>query len=1025
MSRKLDIARGKLAAVLVAVVLTVMAFFFAFDAIRNARSQALAKAQLELGRVLATFSAEVSHALDMVQMLLNIQAEGIHISQASRFVLHPHINNVLVYSKTGEETFAQFEGRLKLNRDLVELLWRELLQTQGSPRVVAVQGKEAYPQIVMYRSGQDAAGNQVLFCGLVDTQYLTERFLDGSLSTAFTVGLVRADGALLVAWNDMRSSLRGMSLASLDVPPSVSQQLLQGVGTRRIKTEDALYEATLIPSYPLYIVASARIVDVFSPLQSGMMRVVALTAGLWFAGIILVLMGYKYTVRHYDLEVAEMQAAQREELARLLKTLVVEVQLAPGPDSAMEIFLRKLCQQTSWNLGAVWLAEHEGRSRLVLYQHESFYPILAKYNPELTAKQSLSAYMENLLGNLNTEDEKDVMVVEDVSVDERFSRYFGDGKDGGFSLKMKTILRGCCVAQVHRASTGLIRVALFSLEKAEPTSNVANLLAQIMPLLGPVLESKLAEVYLREREVLFRNMYENSALVQLVIDPDNGAVLDANKAACSFYEYSRKEFCQLFLYDVWTADRDEIDAIMTASTELYTGLHQQQHVSSSGRIHDVEAYLGRVPWQGRDVLLCAAFDKTGLKQMEAALAKSEQQLSVLLEVLPLPVALLDADGLVQRVNKSFTDLFGMSVSDCISGKLSQMGMENIHEESCPLEIESVLDLSSKVPQEVRLRTSSGDELFALVHLVPLDVRGSNIFYAAFIVDLTERRRMDERLVQSEKMSSIGGLAAGMAHEINNPLGAILQGAQNIMRRLEPDRPDNTFAAQACGCSLDAILQYLESRGILRFIEGVRSSAFRAAQITANMLKFSRPCSGAWGYVPVEQLIDVALELVATDYNLKKRYDFKKIQIIKDCADGMQSIYCIASEIEQVLLNLLGNAAQAMFAAEVTSPVIIVRAWQEKDEAVIEVEDNGPGMTRDVAKRAFEPFFTTKEPGMGTGLGLAVSYFIITANHKGSISVQSKADQGAVFQIRLPVSVADCPPPADLLTENSDDQSVSE
>ena len=280
-------------------------------------------------------------------------------------------------------------------------------------------------------------------------------------------------------------------------------------------------------------------------------------------------------------------------------------------------------------------------------------------------------------------------------------------------------------------------------------------------------------------------------------------------------------------------------------------------------------------------------------------------------------------------------------------------------------------------------------------------------YAAFIVDMTERRRLDDLVVQSEKMASVGGLAAGMAHEINNPLGGIMQGAQNIIRRLDPHREANRAAAQACGCPLEAIRAYLEQRGILRFIGGIEDSARRAARITSNMLEFSRPCAGEWREARLEHILDVALELAANDYDLKKRYDFRTIRIVRDYSPDVPAVRCIVSEVEQVALNLLRNAAQAMAEAATEAPAITLRTRVDGEYAVFEVEDNGPGMSREVARRVFEPFFTTREPGRGTGLGLSVSYFIITATHKGAIAVQARPDRGTAFVVRLPLRSAEC------------------
>jgi signal transduction histidine kinase len=157
-------------------------------------------------------------------------------------------------------------------------------------------------------------------------------------------------------------------------------------------------------------------------------------------------------------------------------------------------------------------------------------------------------------------------------------------------------------------------------------------------------------------------------------------------------------------------------------------------------------------------------------------------------------------------------------------------------------------------------------------------------------------------------------------------------------------------------------------------------------------------------VDLSGLLDKAVELAAHDYDLKKKFDFRHIRIERRYDPDMPQVPCAATEIEQVVLNLLRNAAQAMRESErsVPSPCIILHLSKEPDFAVIKIADNGPGMDEARIKRIFEPFYTTKEVGVGTGLGLSVSYFIITSNHGGAMTAESTPGEGASFIIRLPL-----------------------
>lgn len=274
-----------------------------------------------------------------------------------------------------------------------------------------------------------------------------------------------------------------------------------------------------------------------------------------------------------------------------------------------------------------------------------------------------------------------------------------------------------------------------------------------------------------------------------------------------------------------------------------------------------------------------------------------------------------------------------------------------------------------------------------------------------IDDITQRLSLEEMMVQSEKMLSVGGLAAGMAHEINNPLGAILHNVQNIRRRLSPDLPKNLELAEHAGIELTTVNQYLQIREVPQLLDGIQQAGARAAKIVTHMLSFSRRSTRQMAPCDLPALIDQAVEIAGNDFDLAIGFDFKGQAIIRQFDPTLGPVPGTANELEQVLLNLLKNAAQAIHQREDDSEPgrIILRTRLNPPWAEIQVEDNGIGMSESVRKRTFEPFFTTKEIGQGTGLGLSVSYFIITNNHKGQMEVQSTLGQGTCFTLRLPLA----------------------
>ena len=270
-------------------------------------------------------------------------------------------------------------------------------------------------------------------------------------------------------------------------------------------------------------------------------------------------------------------------------------------------------------------------------------------------------------------------------------------------------------------------------------------------------------------------------------------------------------------------------------------------------------------------------------------------------------------------------------------------------------------------------------------------------------DITEWKKMEEMVVQSEKMLSVGGLAAGMAHEINNPLAGILQNATVLANRLYEDMPANHEAAEAAGTSLSAIQKYIELRKLPGLVENIRNSGRMATKIVNNMLSFARRSDKMVSSHDIGELVNQTVDLLKTDFDLKKRYDFKQIRIVRDFDARIGPVPCEASKLQQVFMNILKNAAEAMAEVDDASfqSTLLLKIKDDGPWVRIEIEDNGPGMRLPTRRRIFEPFFTTKPMGKGTGLGLSVSYFIITKNHGGEISVDDTPGGGTRFIVRLP------------------------
>jgi PAS domain S-box-containing protein len=390
------------------------------------------------------------------------------------------------------------------------------------------------------------------------------------------------------------------------------------------------------------------------------------------------------------------------------------------------------------------------------------------------------------------------------------------------------------------------------------------------------------------------------------------------------------------------------------------------------------------------------------KRAEEELHRLRNYLSNIIDSMPSVLVGVDVEGRVTQWNREAQRITGVDADsaigrplECAFGRLATE-MERIRVAITRREPQHKTKLSRVADGETRY------EDLTVYPLVANGVEGAVIR----IDDVTDRVRIEEMMIQTEKMMSVGGLAAGMAHEINNPLAIILQSAQNTLRRTSEELPANVKVADECGTTLTAVRTYLERRSILDFVGDIREAGARASQIVKNMLSFSRKGGGLVQLENIPELLDRTIELASSDYDLKKKHDFKQIEIFREYGSDIPWVPCEASKIQQVFLNILKNGAEAMSEhSDRQHPhrfTLRVSKGKEEEMVVVEIEDNGPGIDETTRRRVFEPFFTTKDVGSGTGLGLSVSYFIVTENHGGALTVESDGSTGTKFVISLPV-----------------------
>ncbi|SDU58556.1 cache domain-containing protein [Desulfobacula phenolica] len=393
------------------------------------------------------------------------------------------------------------------------------------------------------------------------------------------------------------------------------------------------------------------------------------------------------------------------------------------------------------------------------------------------------------------------------------------------------------------------------------------------------------------------------------------------------------------------------------------------------------------------------------KKTEEELRCLRNYLSNIIDSMPSVIVGLDLDGKVTQWNNAAQRITGISSDAALGLSLEQAfprlvsEMERVREAIRTREVQ----IDSR-----QVRKENGETRYEDVSVYPLVANGVEGTVIR-VDDVTEQVRIEEMIVQSEKMLSVGGLAAGMAHEINNPLSGMMQTAEVLSNRLtRSDLPANVKAAEETGITMEEIQTFMEKRKIIDMLGNIRESGSRAAEIVSNMLFFAQKSDSSWPSYHLADLLDQIVELAGTDYDLKKKYDFRRIKIVREYENDLPLVSCESGKIQQVLFNILRNGAEAMQeysdGSQQKTPCFVLRLVHELEAGMvrIEIEDNGPGMDQKTRKRVFEPFFTTKPTGSGTGIGLSISYFIITENHNGKMSVESIPGEGTKFIISLPV-----------------------
>ena len=410
-------------------------------------------------------------------------------------------------------------------------------------------------------------------------------------------------------------------------------------------------------------------------------------------------------------------------------------------------------------------------------------------------------------------------------------------------------------------------------------------------------------------------------------------------------------------------------------------------------------YFGRI-WTFRDI--------TERKRNEDTL----RQLSIAIEQSPVSVVLMNPDGGVSYVNRRFSESTGYLAEDVVGSNWFKLQSESTSQPQYAA-LWSAMRKGKEWHGELRNKKKNGQPYWAAVAVTPiLDGNGAISHFVAIKEDITERRAMENELRQSQKLEGIGQLAAGIAHEINTPtqfvtdnltflqeswravfplLDLYIKRARSELAKAAPDVAAEIAAAEQ-GCDLQFITEEVP-HAISQSLDGAR----RVAAIVRAMKEFSHPDSAEKTDTDLNQAILATITVA--------RNEWKYVAEVTTCFDqSLAPVHCYPGEINQVILNLVVNAAQSIRdkVKDGEKGAISICTRRKGSFAEISVSDTGMGIPEEIQSRIYEPFFTTKEVGRGTGQGLALAHSVVVKKHLGKIWFETEIGRGTTFFIDLPI-----------------------
>lgn len=535
------------------------------------------------------------------------------------------------------------------------------------------------------------------------------------------------------------------------------------------------------------------------------------------------------------------------------------------------------------------------------------------------------------------------------------------------------------VFHIRRQSDAAVR-ALHSV--AELEYGIDGKPLRIIGVVQDVTEQMQAQRRIAESEQAYKALFNENPAQQLVVDAENGKIIDVNPAAVRFYGYSREAMVGKSLTEINGLPIEVVLENLRLAYDRKKVHYEVSHQLADGRWREVEAFSGRVHIGDRKCVNYIIHDITDRKSAEAQLRESEARFRHFVENAPDSV-FVQAGGCFAYVNQKTLQLLGAESEEQLLG---QSVLEFFAEEyRAPItqRISTLNESCQPVPMtEEAILRMDGSRVEVEVSAVPIQFKAQN-GALVFMRDITARRvlesektEMEAQLRQKQRLESIGLLAGGVAHEINNPLNGIINYAQLILEG-----------------QTDEVPEY--SREIIR--EGKR-----IGEIVRNLLKFSRQEKQSHSPACIEDIVNETLSLIRT----LMRHDQIAIEI--NIPPDLPSIKCRSQQIQQVLMNLFTNARDALNARysgfhedKVIRVYCILFERADRRWIRLTVEDRGTGIPDAIRDKIFDPFFTTKPRDQGTGLGLSISHGI-AKDHHGELIFETEPGEYTRAILELPV-----------------------